>query len=507
MPATVRWCCTPDTWAPTPGPIGPSCPWTRRRGSKRDPASGEAIAWTSDQAAKYLLIGAFPVDERADAAISIDPALPGWMRNALRETTDAVFAFYERQLGHRLRGRTWILATYAGAADAGASHHGDALPGFVRLGLLRAAWATPAEVDAQLRLFVAHEVFHLCSDSATATVKRLPVWLLEGGAEAAALDFAERTGRIEAAAALARKNRAFAQCAEQDGATLGRKLAAAKGNAPYVWRRGGLPSRRAIAGGRGPPRRDRCRSGRDCSRTRPIRRRARPAARRGGCLPGRGGRHRPATSRRSRGRRVARRRVRRRDVAFDRLAAPLRLHRVAPQALSPRASVALAARAVFQLMKQDCREGYGFWREEDALRVDPNPTCRTFDRPLRLTGLLGHDFRTHGAEAYRAATERCAARGTIAFEHDGDGRSRWSCTAPLQRLSTVFAFDDPAPATRPASIDEPPYLNPETSCGTYGASSVAISSPVNVSDNAAIASSDAASSSRRRSARSPPATA
>ncbi len=94
-------------------------------------------------------------------------------------------------------------------------------------------------------------------------------------------------------------------------------------------------------------------------------------------------------------------------------------------------------------MKDDCQKGYGFWREDDALRVDPDPTCRTFNVPSRITGLLGHDFRSDGAEAYRAAKAGCANHGTIDFQHDGDGPLQMVCNTPLKPLSKTFALTAP----------------------------------------------------------------
>jgi len=143
---------------------------------------------TTQNSSSYILFGARdPIVTDAMAAV-IDPALPGWIANALHELTPAILSRYAAELGPAPGGPPTLLASWAGPIPGRASMNGGVVAGTI---IMRFGGAGLVERDPEMlniaRWFIAHEGAHFWLGQAVRYEHSRDAWILEGGADLLAI--------------------------------------------------------------------------------------------------------------------------------------------------------------------------------------------------------------------------------------------------------------------------------------------------------------------------------
>lgn len=136
----------------------------------------------------YILFGARdPIVTEAMAAV-IDPALPGWLADSLRELTPAILSRYAAELGPAPGGPPTLLASWVGPTPGRSSMNGGVVPGTM---VMRFEGEGVVERNAELlnlaRWFIAHEGSHFWLGQAVRYERSRDAWILEGGADLLAI--------------------------------------------------------------------------------------------------------------------------------------------------------------------------------------------------------------------------------------------------------------------------------------------------------------------------------
>ena len=143
---------------------------------------------TTQNSNSYILFGARdPIVTEAMAAV-IDPALPGWLADSLRELTPAILSRYAMELGPAPGGPPTLLASWVGPTPGRSSMNGGVVPGTL---VMRFEGAGVVERNAELlnlaRWFIAHEGSHFWLGQAVRYERSRDAWMLEGGADLLAI--------------------------------------------------------------------------------------------------------------------------------------------------------------------------------------------------------------------------------------------------------------------------------------------------------------------------------
>ncbi len=143
---------------------------------------------TTRNSNSYILFGARdPIVTEAMAAV-IDPALPGWLGDALRELTPAILSRYAAELGPAPGGPPTLLASWAGPTPGRASMNGGVVPGTM---IMRFDGEGIVERNPEMinlvRWFIAHEGSHFWLGQAVRYERSRDSWMLEGGADLLAI--------------------------------------------------------------------------------------------------------------------------------------------------------------------------------------------------------------------------------------------------------------------------------------------------------------------------------
>jgi hypothetical protein len=140
---------------------------------------------TLRNSSSYVLFGARnPVETEAMAAI-VEPQLPAWLAQALREMTPAILARYAAELGPAPGGRPTLLASWAGPTPPqGASMNGGVVAGTIMMRFNGGAvLAENRAVRDMARWFIAHEGAHFWLGQAVRYERSRDAWITEGGAD------------------------------------------------------------------------------------------------------------------------------------------------------------------------------------------------------------------------------------------------------------------------------------------------------------------------------------
>jgi hypothetical protein len=143
---------------------------------------------TTQNSNSYILFGARdPIVTEAMAAV-IDPALPGWLADSLRELTPAILSLYAAELGPAPGGPPTLLASWVGPTPGRSSMNGGVVPGTM---VMRFEGDGVVERNAELlnlaRWFIAHEGSHFWLGQAVRYERSRDAWMLEGGADLLAI--------------------------------------------------------------------------------------------------------------------------------------------------------------------------------------------------------------------------------------------------------------------------------------------------------------------------------
>ncbi|MBR7781853.1 hypothetical protein KDM89_06855 [Undibacterium sp. LFS511W] len=184
------------------------------------------IVWRANDPSTYIVIG--QVNTKAEAAyvITIDNALPSWIAKSLDKRVGSLMDLYSRKFGISPKHKPWIVVSYDPVAATGEfGFRGDTNPGMVRLNLMGQSWKHE-DVDQayQLDNFVAHELFHLWNAELWHLKNNEPVWLLEGGAEAASHDALRTLGLADTERYRYQRANTLIGCTTANGETLSSKL-------------------------------------------------------------------------------------------------------------------------------------------------------------------------------------------------------------------------------------------------------------------------------------------
>ena len=185
-----------------------------------------AVAWRANDASTYLVVGHARTVAGGDQAITLDEAVPRWIADALSRDVPALMQRYRRSFGEGPRVAPWIVVTFdAAAAGGGFGFRGDTSPGMVRLNLMGPAWQDGDPRRARdLVAFVAHELMHLWNSGLWKRAESAPVWLYEGGADAAAQDALHTLGRISDEEYRDEQVGNLVRCAAAPGKTIADKV-------------------------------------------------------------------------------------------------------------------------------------------------------------------------------------------------------------------------------------------------------------------------------------------
>lgn len=143
---------------------------------------------TTQNSNSYILFGARdPIVTDTMAAV-IEPSLPGWLADALRELTPAILSRYAAELGPAPGGPPTLLASWAGPTPGRSSMNGGVVPGTI---IMRFEGVGVVERNPEMlnlaRWFIAHEGSHFWLGQAVRYERSRDAWMLEGGADLLAI--------------------------------------------------------------------------------------------------------------------------------------------------------------------------------------------------------------------------------------------------------------------------------------------------------------------------------
>ncbi len=134
--------------------------------------------------ATYVLFGPAQPDVTDDLALIVDPGLPPWVAEEVRQFARAVLARYADWLGPRPGSRPTVMVSWAGPRPGLTSMGGSVLPGLVVAtfegdGVLR---RSPSLLSSA-RTFIAHEAAHFWFGQTVRYERSADAWITEGGAD------------------------------------------------------------------------------------------------------------------------------------------------------------------------------------------------------------------------------------------------------------------------------------------------------------------------------------
>jgi hypothetical protein len=182
----------------------------------------------------YLVVGEPLLAQEGKAPLILDRALPDWLNaKATKDLRQGVAALSKIAT---LPGKTSYLLTYTEPQSRGAFWRGDRLHQFVRLNFFGKQWQhEDPELGATVSRFALHELFHLANHRIRpAQPGDGLLSLLEGGAEAAAVTLMHRSGELDDARFIAKKDAAMLGCLRIPGDTLAEKERNNTRIAPYA---------------------------------------------------------------------------------------------------------------------------------------------------------------------------------------------------------------------------------------------------------------------------------
>lgn len=137
----------------------------------------------------YVLFGADTRVSTSAMTAIIEPELPAWLADALREMTPRILAYHAAQLGPAPGGKPTIVASWAGPTPPqGVSMNGGTVSGMI---LMRFSGGGVLTENRQLRdiarWFIAHEGAHFWLGQAVRYDRSRDAWIMEGGADLLAI--------------------------------------------------------------------------------------------------------------------------------------------------------------------------------------------------------------------------------------------------------------------------------------------------------------------------------
>ena len=181
----------------------------------------------------YIIVGQPAVTSRGNVAAVIDQAMPAGL---LRRVNEVITKGETALLGvtSAPRALTYLI-TYTEVDTPYANWRGDTLDNLVRLNFMGAPWQTSAvEHQDAIDHFILHEMFHTASSPKLNPGLPAAMSLSEGGAEVGAIGLRQRIDPTAGVSLSADIDNALARCNESTGATLIEKEQKSQRNAPYA---------------------------------------------------------------------------------------------------------------------------------------------------------------------------------------------------------------------------------------------------------------------------------
>jgi hypothetical protein len=150
---------------------------------------GERLAEaTAADANTYVLFGEAGVTESPRLVTVMDPQLPGWIGDALRDFAPRVSDFYTARLGPGQTSRPTVMISWAGPTPALRSMGGSVMPGLIVMryegvGVVQQT----APVLSASRWFIGHESAHFWLGQVVRYERARDAWITEGGADLMAI--------------------------------------------------------------------------------------------------------------------------------------------------------------------------------------------------------------------------------------------------------------------------------------------------------------------------------
>ncbi|WP_428718824.1 hypothetical protein [Undibacterium curvum] len=183
-------------------------------------------AWRSNDVATYIVAGQTDTTEKNTYNITLDKKLPVWIAHTLNENLAALMNLYSKKFGSQPKKKPWIVVSFdPNTQNKNAVFRGDTNPGMVRLNFMGRVWEQENTAHTnQLSSFLAHELFHLWNAQQWKVRHEEPIWLFEGGADAAAQDALRTLGVTDAEQYKNERTKSLIACSLAEGETLANKL-------------------------------------------------------------------------------------------------------------------------------------------------------------------------------------------------------------------------------------------------------------------------------------------
>ena len=136
----------------------------------------------------YVLFGAVPTLDGADAVTLLDPQLPRWLAGRIGAEIPSLFSFYADKLGPRSGAKPTIMASWAGATPNLRSMGGSVIGDIVVVRLEGSGVAEESDaIRRSVRQFLAHEGAHFWVGQTVRYESPRDGWLTEGAADLLAI--------------------------------------------------------------------------------------------------------------------------------------------------------------------------------------------------------------------------------------------------------------------------------------------------------------------------------
>ena len=150
---------------------------------------GERLAEaTAADANTYVLFGEAGVTESPRLVTVMDPQLPGWIGDALRDFAPRVADLYAARLGPGQTDRPTVMISWAGPTPGLRSMGGSVMPGLIVMRYEGVGVIQPtAPVLSASRWFIGHESAHFWLGQVVRYERARDAWITEGGADLMAI--------------------------------------------------------------------------------------------------------------------------------------------------------------------------------------------------------------------------------------------------------------------------------------------------------------------------------
>lgn len=159
-----------------------------------DRVASHQLAWDKDHDT-YVYFGSIEPVRSDRMTLIVDPGLPPWIAQQMRELAPRQLDYFAGKLGKELSFKPLVLLSYRGAETSGFSFQGGTLPGLIQIAVGGTGWNTSSAEGTRFWFkHLAHEIFHL-----TGNPEDDAEWFSEAAADHAAFMAMRDLGVIDEA--------------------------------------------------------------------------------------------------------------------------------------------------------------------------------------------------------------------------------------------------------------------------------------------------------------------